>query len=78
MDLGRRIREELEAALARARDEGADSLDVAAAVNVGGDGRVTTACTDGEVRVVERDGKVTVTRRRASRGEPPGDGGGRP
>jgi hypothetical protein len=61
-DLGKLIRDRVEAAIRKARLDG--PVNVASATNVDEEGHTTAAFADDEVTIVQRDGKTWVNRRR--------------
>ena len=70
-ELGETIKEQVRAAIGKARTSA--STHVASAVNVGGEGHSTSVCSDGEVTVVTRDGETEVIHHRRRGGDPTPD-----
>ena len=70
-ELGKTIKEQVRAAVGKARTSA--STHVVSAVNVGGEGHSTSVCSDGEVTVVTRDGETEVIHHHRSPGDPTPD-----
>jgi hypothetical protein len=60
MDLGRVIRQAVEAAARRARSTG--PVNIASATNIDASGRTVSVYSDGDVTIIRRDGETEVIR----------------